>query len=72
MKIKGLLDCPFCGGKARLKEERPFKFWSHGDSVFYTVECKRCKARSVSIDSETIAVKRWNRRPVESKINGTN
>jgi len=56
-----LLPCPFCGGKARLRED-----WAY----FGYVECTRCSARvakTISYKMLTASekkelAKRWNRR----------
>ena len=53
-----LKPCPFCGGKAFVKEH---KF--HGCSNTYGVKCSECHTQTLQFfDTEEIAVKRWNTR----------
>ncbi len=67
-----LKPCPFCGGKAELKQ---YKMWhdDHGykDCYEYFVACEKCKVRQLSFDTlrekdDVTAIKKaieaWNRR----------
>ena len=50
---KKLLYCPFCNGKANVKDMRGFT---------YFVECKECKASTGMFVDKNEAVDAWNRR----------
>lgn len=51
-----LLNCPFCGGEAQLKNMKKVTFY---------VECKTCKATTSMFIVESDAIKAWNRRYIE-------
>lgn len=57
-----LLNCPFCGKKAKIKET----YWPNGKGLRWRrVFCANCKINSVSrVDIEDLK-KHWNTRPAE-------
>jgi Lar family restriction alleviation protein len=67
---KGLLPCPYCGGKAEITYNGPTAEQvkhaiSWGDDVDwqYYGECAHCGATGPACISETEAIAAWNRRP---------
>ena len=59
VRCTGLLDCPFCGGKARLK--------TTANRLWWIVECQACGARSCDCTSGTIALRLWTERQSNEK-----
>ena len=69
-----LKPCPFCGGKAEIREKRVHVAdWFGKDyRVMYRVACKKCKANTggyaAGIEGkEWTAIERWNRRDDNAK-----
>lgn len=67
MKSKTLKPCPFCGGKAVLKQDSGFDYGSY----IYWVECSQCaittmreasKPNSTGVVAVVLVAASWNRR----------
>lgn len=50
--------CPFCNGKAVLKQ---WNMRYNLESIAFTVECKKCKSHSIEDIDPVIAVKNWRK-----------
>ncbi len=55
-----LLNCPFCGGKAKIIAYDPFDGYQ-GHFTIYKVLCRECEA-SINRTKEEKAIEAWNRR----------
>lgn len=64
MSNKELKPCPFCGGAARLREYRTFDGLISGITTRYYVKCEACRIEvpTLGYESDSEAVKAWNRR----------
>ena len=60
MSLPPLKPCPFCGGRAEVKERNVF------GGIHYRAECLDCFAKTYHENTEKDAVEEWNRRPGES------
>ena len=58
--IDELKSCPFCGGKAEIRETMHYGFF---------VMCKRCLTSSDNYKDEDFAIQHWNSRTHEQKFN---
>lgn len=54
-----LKPCPFCGNTNPVIQKRRYVWQS---KAIYTVQCNKCYARMVSLDSIYMAINAWNRR----------
>ena len=51
-----LKDCPFCGGKAVMHEEKL------AGIKFFSIVCNRCKVRTGSFEDKQRNITEWNKR----------
>ena len=72
-----LLPCPFCGGKAEIREVDYDPEWhptyndpdSGGDAPVYVISCKSCEAGIKYKYKESEAVQAWNtRKPIDDMV----
>lgn len=57
-----LLPCPFCGGKAFLKEEHEYADTpSNNDHHYFWVECKECGARTKAMHLKSVMYKSFGK-----------
>ena len=72
-----LLPCPFCGGKAEIREIDYDPEWyqtyndpdSGGDAPVYVISCKSCEAGIKYKYKESEAIQAWNnRKPIEDMV----
>ena len=56
-----LKPCPFCGGEAKLHEQKHREYAST-----YYVECKNCECKTIEFLNKDDACERWNtRKPID-------
>jgi Lar family restriction alleviation protein len=60
MENRELKPCPFCSGKAEIKE--PKGFYAFPCDSYWRVQCYECLARGAASKSKTGAIDAWNRR----------
>ena len=72
-----LLPCPFCGGKAEIREIDYDPEWyqtyndpdSGGDAPVYVISCKSCEAGIKYKYKESEAIQAWNtRKPIKDMV----
>lgn len=72
-----LLPCPFCGGKAEIREIDYDPEWhptyndpdSGGDAPVYVIICKSCEASIKYKYKESEAIQSWNnRKPIDDMV----
>lgn len=57
-----LKPCPFCGGRAEVRQVTPYRKGNTNMYLGYFVLCSKCLTSSDNYNNEENAVRHWNNR----------
>ena len=67
--MEPLKNCPFCGGKAFICEEKELAYEGQKEQQTYLVYCTNCRATLLKWwTTEEEAIKAWNRRTNDGRF----